>query len=243
MSEMIHPALPTDQTEHLTGEMLLVGLLGRLWYEFPDKAWYQSLLAEDVFAEAPFGGDQPDVAAGLAGLRAWQSQLGVNGLNGAAFDGLAADYTRLFMGPGKLLAPPWESVFFNDERLLFQEQTLQLRAWYARFGLAADRSGQEPDDHIGLELAFLAHLASLGLAALEAGDDERLAQTLTAQRAFLDAHLLKWAPAWCLQVQTNAKTAFYQAAAQLTSGALAALDATLAAPQVAAPQVAAPHVA
>jgi TorA maturation chaperone TorD len=241
--------LDVNWAETLTGEMLLVGLLGKLWYEFPDRAWYQSLLAEDVFAEAPFAADQPDVAAGLAGLRGWQRGLGPGGLAAqrAAFDDLAADYTRLFVGPGKLLAPPWESVYFSPNRLIFQEQTLHVRGWYARFGLANSRaatsgldpayagsSGREPDDHVGLELAFVAHLASLGLAALEAGEAARLAETLDAQRAFLEAHLLQWAPDWCGQVEAKAATAFYQSAARLTRGALAALARLPARPAAAA---------
>ncbi len=212
-----------EWAEVLTGQMLFAGLLGKLWYQCPDRDWYAQLLAEDVFGEAPFAGEQPDVAAGLDLLRAWQMQLGAGGLD-AVFDELAADYAHLFLGPGALLAPPWESVYFNDERLVFQVQTSQVRAWYRRFGLEAANDGREPEDHIGLELAFVAHLSGLGLTALEAGDDAAFTETLEALRAFLNTHLLKWAPAWCRQVEAGASTAFYQAAARITRGVLAELS-------------------
>jgi TorA maturation chaperone TorD len=218
-----------DWSEVLTGEMLFVGLLGKLWYQYPDRAWYQALLAEDVFTEAPFGNDQPEIAAGLAQLQTWQRGLGADGLAGA-FGDLASDYTRLFIGPGKVLAMPWESAHFNDERLLFQEQSTQVRAWYRRFGLETANDGREPEDHIGLELVFIAHLASQGLAALEAGNARGFAETLDAQRTFAETHLLKWAPAWCHEVETKARTDFFRAAAKLTRGVLSALTTRLALP-------------
>jgi TorA maturation chaperone TorD len=34
-------------------------------------------------------------------------------------DKLKQDYTRLFIGPGELPAPPWESACLHNERLLF----------------------------------------------------------------------------------------------------------------------------
>ena len=213
-------------SEVLTGEMLFVGLLGKLWYEYPNRAWYQTLLDDDVFAEVPFGTEQSDVTAGLDKLLAWQQQLGTTGLAGV-FDDLASDYTRLFIGPGKVLAIPWESAYFNDERLLFQVQSSQVRAWYRRFGLEAATNGCEPEDHIGLELAFMAHLAGLGLAALEAGNDQAFAEAINAQRVFAETHLLKWAPVWCREVETKACTDFYQAASRLTRGVLSALTARL----------------
>ncbi|MBO2519906.1 MAG: molecular chaperone TorD, partial [Firmicutes bacterium] len=40
-----------------------------------------------------------------------------------------------------------------------------MRNWYARYGLVAEKKGQEPDDHVGLELEFVAHLAGLALEA------------------------------------------------------------------------------
>jgi TorA maturation chaperone TorD len=219
MTTLAMPLTQIDWPETLAGEMVVAGLLGKLWYQFPERSQYDSLLAADVFTEAPFAADQPVVAAGLAQLQAWQGQLGRR-LSDDEFDPLMADYTRLFVGPGQVLAPPWESVYFNDERLLFQVPTLQVRAWYRRFGLETAGEQTEPDDHIGLELAFLAHLGRLGLQAAEARRAEKLPELLDAQRAFLAGHLLKWAPAWCCAVEAQASTAFYSGLARLTRGVL-----------------------
>ena len=50
---------------------------------------------------------------------------------------LRSVYTKLFIGPAKLPAPPWESVYATGEPLLFQESTLAVREAYRRAGYAA----------------------------------------------------------------------------------------------------------
>ena len=65
------------------------------------------------------------------------------------------DYLRLFVGLGMPLAPPWESTWANDARLLFQRETLDVRYWYRSAGLELARLHHDPDDHIGLELEFV----------------------------------------------------------------------------------------
>jgi len=130
------------------------------------------------------------------------------------------DYTRLFRGPGPMKAPPYESVHRSEDRLLFEAETMQVRAAYAEFGLVAPRLNSEPDDHVGLELSFVATLAVRGLDALEAGDDRALAQILRALVAFLDEHLLAWAPRCLTQAANASTTFFYQGVAALGLGTL-----------------------
>jgi hypothetical protein len=90
----------SDWNEILTGEMLTLGLLGKVLYAYPERAWIQSLLDEQVFAEAPFAAEEPDMLAGLDLWRAWTT-ANQGGLSDAAFDDLRADYTRRFIGPGR----------------------------------------------------------------------------------------------------------------------------------------------
>lgn len=209
-----------DWTSFLTGEILAASVLGKTLYTYPETAWLQALIDEDVFSESPLGGAQPDVQRGLSRLQTWTQQQ--NGsLSPAALDDLRADYTRLLLGTSVVLAPPWESVYFSDERLIFQEQTVQVRAWYRRFGLEAPHHAQEPDDHIGLELLFVAQLARQALVALEEQDQAAFEELLAAQRSFLTEHLFQWAAQWCDLVETQANTLFFQGLAPLTKGILA----------------------
>ena len=208
----------SNWNEVLTGEMLVFGLLGKAFYDYPEKAWLQSLIESDVFSEAPFAGEDKDVVAALGELQAWSNENRA-GLSNEAFEAMGIDYTRLFIGPGTVLTPPWESVFFSEERLTFQESTLHVREWYRRFGLEMKKLHNEPDDHIGLELEFLAHLAKLGVAATQ-GTEQSPTEVLDAQRAFLTEHVLTWAPVWCGQVYDKARSKFYRGIALMTRGAL-----------------------
>jgi putative dimethyl sulfoxide reductase chaperone len=222
MSDITRTVLSSEQTEWFTGELLLFGLLGKLLYTPPECDWYCRLVAEDVFAELPLAVDQPDVAAALQRLQTWRAGL-AGQLSDDTFDTLRADYNRLFFGPGRVEAALWESVYFNDERMLFQEQTAQVRHWYERYGLEPTSATREPEDHLGLELAFLAQLAAKGLQAL---DDQRPAEVdelLAAQRLFLADHPLRWVPTWYGLVEQQARTEFWRAIAQLIHGALQAV--------------------
>lgn len=212
----------------LTGELLLTGLLGKVLYTYPDRDLLAIVSEEDFFTDVPFAETQPAVQRGLALLQNW-SQVQKSVSPEETLSQLQADYTRLFIGPGKVLAPLWESVHYGEERLIFQQETLAVRQWYQRFGLEAVDLYHEPDDHIGLELAFLAHLAGRALAALEQGEPQTLALLLQVQRQFLSAHLFKWAFGWCALVGEHSQTDFYRGIAQLVEGTLTELgDRTLA---------------
>ncbi len=211
--------MESEWSERLTGELLTFGLLGKALYTYPERDWLNALIGEDIFAEAPFAADEPDVTAALARLQAW-ADSNRGGISDVAFDDLRADYTRLFIGPGEVKVAPWESVHFSDERLVFQKETLQVREWYRRFGLQIQRLHNEPDDHIGLELEFVAHLAQLALGALEKNSPGLLEQLLDAQRNFLSEHVLRWSFKFCSEVEENARTEFFKGIAQLTRGAL-----------------------
>ena len=206
----------------LMGEMLLLGVLGKTIQSDPEMEWLQSLIDEDIFSESPMESTHQDYEAGLSLLHDW-TQENTKGLSSERLTDLKADYIRLFVGVGKTIAPPWESVYLNENRMIFQQQTLEVREWYRRFGLESEKLHKEPDDHIGLELSFLTHLAKLGLQALDENDEVKLQQILEAQRRFISEHPLKWAPRWCELVEENAKTVFYRGLAKLIRGTLFSL--------------------
>ncbi len=152
-----------------------------------------------------------------------KSRQGVRLLLAGATEGavpLARDHQRLFVGPGRLLAAPYESVYLSRDHLLFEEQTLQVREAYRAFGLVAPALNREPDDHLGLELHFLAEVCLRSLDALDTGDDDRFDATLAAHQSFLTDHVLRWAPAFLDLVTEHARTDFFRGAALLTAGLL-----------------------
>jgi putative dimethyl sulfoxide reductase chaperone len=208
--------------EVLIGESLLFGLLGRALYNQPDKNWINSLIADEVFSEVPFSMDRPETKRGQELMQNW-IRKNAEGIDEESFTELNADYTRLFVGVGKVLAPPWESVYFNEDRMVFQEQTLEVRNWYQRFGLELENLHREPDDHIGLEMTFVAFLAELAVKALDEQDADNYKLFVNAKRQFLSEHLLQWGLSWCELVKEHAKTEYYQGLGHLTLGALLAV--------------------
>lgn len=212
----------SDCQQILTGEILFLSLLSRLIYTYPDieaQQWIKSLIEEDTLSEAPYAANQEAVIKGIEMIKQW----GNSGLTDEAFNKIRDDYTRLFIGVGKVLAPPWESVYFTESHLLFQEQTLQVRNWYRRYGLELEKLHKEPDDHISIEMSFVAYLSKLALQAFEEQNQEEFEELLEAQRQFLASHLLAWGFKWRHMVIEHAQTDFYKGLAYLTQGALNAL--------------------
>jgi TorA maturation chaperone TorD len=224
-----------DWKATLVGETLLLGMLGKAWQADPESDWLQPLVDEDIFSQSPLETNDQDYETGLSLLQSWSHRI--RDINAAdRFEDLQVDYTRLFIGPGKVLAPPWESVYFGVNRSLFQQETLQVRLWYRRFGLEIEKLHKEPDDHIGMELSFIANLSQRALRALEAKDETRFSKLLEAQRQFIAEHPLQWASSWCSLVEEHSRTDFYRGLAILTRSTLLVLADVLEIPRTEMPR-------
>lgn len=64
---------------------------------------------------------------------------------------LEYEFNRLFVGPDKVPAPPYASVYLDDEPLLMGKSTLEMRGLIRSLDLAVPEGG-EPDDFIAYEL-------------------------------------------------------------------------------------------
>ncbi len=120
-------------------------------------------------------------------------------------DELAADYAAIYLTYA-LRASPCESVWLDQENLAMQAPMFQVRDFYRRHRLAASNWRTRPDDHLVLELHFLACLLQ---------DDHP--QALTEAARFLDEHLLRWLPQFAGRVASRCSTPFYAGAARLTA--------------------------
>ena len=216
-----------DYTAMLAGEMALCALLARALLSYADREWLQSLARNKVFDHIPFAADRPDSIAGQGLLKAWSDDC-AEGIDDEQFEAFNTDYTQLFTTTfGQCYAPPWESVYRNENQMLFQEQTAQVREWYRRYNLEPEQIYQEPDDHMGLELSFLAHLASLALDARLQGDNKAFEKLVDAQRQFLSEHTLVWAHHWCDRAISMGRSDFYRGVVLLIRGSLCELAAIL----------------
>jgi len=175
-------------------------LLGRLFDAAPDPELHAWLVAERPFAEFPVA--FPD-SAGRFLEQADQSA------RQHTAEELRQDFRQLFWGPGRMEAPPWESVYRNDERRLFDTHTLEVRETYARHGMEFVQKNKTPEDHIAIELEFMRILTERLLKALDLGDETAERILLQEQLAFLNDHLRVWVPTFVELIQKHTKTGFY----------------------------------
>lgn len=185
---------------------LLFGILGTYLYLYPTASAITSLAQSGMFEEEIDCCRTEAFYQGAALAADWcRSYLAHP--SGDAIAELRIDATRLFAGQQHMAAPPWESVYFNRERMLFQEQTLEVRGWYKRYGMELTQKNHEPDDHIGYELDFISRLLK---RALECEDERDALSLYSDARSFAQSHPLKWASQWSHHVQNEAHTSLYR---------------------------------
>lgn len=119
------------------------------------------------------------------------------------------EYMRMFIGPQKLLAPPWESVYRSHQGLLFQESTLTIREIYRRSGFQPEGYPRVPDDSLALELDFMGRMAERAQAALLENRTDDLREALTVSESFLRVHLLYLVPKMLERMSESALRLFY----------------------------------
>ncbi len=121
-------------------------------------------------------------------------------------DPLAVDFANIYLIHA-YQASPYESVWLDDDHLERQEAMFRVREDYRRYGLmAADRKNMA-DDHLALQLQFLAHLLEL------APEAEGLRETAR----FMDEHLLRWLTPFAKRVASRCETPYFAGLGMLTA--------------------------
>ncbi len=204
--------------EHLDHLAAAFSVLGRFHRSAPDEQTLSAFWG--LLDEWPLPITDA-TADGLARLR--QSRA-----DGEPATVIGRDLAGLYGHMAVARVAPFESVHRGIERLVFDEQTLEVRTAYRALSLQAPRLNKEPDDHIGLEFDFIAQASLRALDALDAGDRERARHYTRIGADFLNEHLQQWAPDMLAQVVEKADTKFMQGIALLSLGALESYAALLA---------------
>lgn len=118
-------------------------------------------------------------------------------------DRLAADYAAIYL-TGALGASPMESVWLSDDHTACHEPMFALREVYGARGLGAADWRRRPDDHLLLQLDFVARWLR------DAQPD------LAGLADFLDRHLLRWLGDFAVRVASRCETRLYAGLALLT---------------------------
>jgi putative dimethyl sulfoxide reductase chaperone len=115
-------------------------------------------------------------------------------LDATATEELEYAFNRLFVGPGKVAAPPYASVYLDSDPRLMGAATQRAAAIYDAIGLTSPLPGSLPDDHLALELD-----AVLAFRALMARGPS--AELTALWRYFLHDHLALWLPKFAAAIR------------------------------------------
>ena len=154
--------------------------------------------------------------AGEAALARMRGAVAGLSADPAHIDRLAADFAAIYL-TGACGASPYESVWLHDEHLACQQPMFELREIYAAAGLRVDDWRKRYDDHLVLQLQYLAQ-------RLRSPQED---STLATLGSFLDEHLGFWFPDFAGRVVARCDSDFYAALAALTAAWLERLRAVI----------------
>jgi TorA maturation chaperone TorD len=177
---------------------VLYHLLGGLLLECPKAETLEGFARHRVLELLASQSEDEGLRAGL--------ELMHDALADTSIEAIQNDYARLFLGLGTCKAPPFESAYRSEERLVWQEAAREVLVDYANARLGYEQMDRLPPDHIGRELLFMASLAE-GAPARD------------RERAFVEKHL-SWVPAFARDIEAGASTRFFVGLARALGGHL-----------------------
>ncbi len=205
-----------SQMEHLLElRMFSYDILRRVFLAEPAKEFVQAL-QDGLIDDFPFREENREIKEGIEQILFYFKTFNLN----QDFDDLHWDYTRMFIGPGRLPAPIWESSYTNKDGLLFQEETLAVRRFYLKHQLIPKAYRHEADDHLGLELDFMYQLSNRVLDSLKEENFAEIHELVKSQMSFLEEHLLNWTPMFKEKVMKSSNTDFYKGMVKILTGFL-----------------------
>ncbi|MFB1078568.1 TorD/DmsD family molecular chaperone [Photobacterium damselae] len=120
-------------------------------------------------------------------------------------DNIQLDHLSLFVGLGMPLAPPWGSIYLNEENLLLRESTYQWMDFLEQQHFQFNLTEQQPYDHIGLMISVISTLW------YKLKDDNlNIDFYYHSIRTILSQYLLPWSERFCHLVIENSQTYFYK---------------------------------
>ena len=97
---------------------------------------------------------------------------------------------------------------------MFQESTLDVRAFYHDAGFKLQSEKHFPDDHIAAMMDYMGRLGQRAYDAFADGDDDAVRTTLATQLLFVEKHLLNWVDSFAVRVRENDGRGVYAALAE-----------------------------
>ncbi|WP_302719129.1 molecular chaperone [uncultured Senegalimassilia sp.] len=200
------------------GERALVADARRMAYMFFADVFSTEVTKDFIAGMASFG------AVEGSKLSEFVTMIGESDLDQVTQD-VRSEFCALFLNMSAHPVFTSESVYLSGNHMIMQEQRNQVLEVYNAHHLSVDKESFDwPEDHISMEVLFMAHLCQLESDSCrslmeEAGDDlalaaSRLDSAAAAQKAFFTEHLDQWVPMFVEELSRYAETLFYQGVAE-----------------------------
>lgn len=195
----------TELAEMMQERSNIYRLLDRLFRREIDETFLEVLRSI-----AKEGESSPAAAATWGSLR--------KSLNSGSQDILtdfAVDFARIFLGAGiaqGTVAYPYESVYTSRDQLVMQDAYEKVLKIYRRHGITKTEADLY-EDHISLELEFMAFLCDEAAAFLEKDDQASFEENLEEQKSFFKEHLANWVFKFTETIREVAGDSIYSSAA------------------------------
>ena len=134
---------------------------------------------------------------------------------------LAVEYTRLFVGPGKHIAP-CESVHVAGGDQLWGEAAIAVQRFIGQVGVEFKQEYNDLPDHISVELEFMQQLSAAESEAWAVEDRGEAHKCSRIEAEFLNKHLSSWVSRFCERVIAETEIGYFREMAMLTRDFIAA---------------------
>ena len=134
---------------------------------------------------------------------------------------LKVEFARLFIGPYRLAAPPYGSIYLDGERKIMGDSTIDVRKRYLDSGLAISENFKDAPDHIAAELEFMYFLVSNEINAISSEQLDEGSECLYRQKLFLTDHLGAWIGDFTRNTEVSTDCDFYRNLARATRAFIA----------------------
>ena len=139
----------------------------------------------------------------------------VASLESEGLERVRREHMKLFVGPEQLLAPPYGSVYLDQQRELMGPSTMEVVRLYGQAGLRQAEGLKDAPDHIRVELDVMHLVIERTLDALHAADWERAERLVRVQAALLQHHLSRWVTPFAAVIRSGAASAYHRHLADL----------------------------
>ena len=128
-------------------------------------------------------------------LASWAKRASADAARSEVVQRVSLEFTKLFVGPPKPAAAPWESANGPvDSHVGFGEATFAMRERLRALGLELCNENNQYEDHVGIELLYLSELCRRASEEPSGAACDAAAPDAEEIASFIREHPLAWVP-------------------------------------------------